>query len=175
MSGSTDAATALLRVFGHDGNSVQYRVYPEARAKMLFPTAEAWEEEQQDTDTWSIRAAPILKKIRIPRVGDMARRFTTTGVSTGDQLFIFDGLFCSENSEAMSELIKATNSAPKNRLDALNLVKLHLALSVYQDDDPNKFVAMRSGKPRLPSAIPHRAWIVWEMWQKAVWLPMPTE
>ncbi len=149
ISGSTDSASALLRVFDHDGNFVQYRVYPEARAKMLFPTAEAWEEEQQDTNTWSIRAAPILKQIHILRVGDMARRFTVTGVSTGDQLFIFDGLFCSENSEAMTELIKATNSAPKNGLDALNLVKLYLALSLYQDDDPNKFVAMRSSKPRL--------------------------
>jgi hypothetical protein len=148
ISGSTDSASALLKVFGQDGNFAQYRVYPEERAKMLFPTAEAWEEKQQDTDAWSIRAAPILKKIHILRVGDMARRFTVTGVSTGDQLFIFDGLFCSENSEAMSELIKATNSAPKNRLDALNLVKLYLALSRYQDD-PNKFVAMRSGKPRL--------------------------
>jgi hypothetical protein len=149
ISGSSDSASALLRVVGHDGNFVQYRVYPEARAKMLFPTAEAWEEESQDTDTWSIRAAPILKKIHILRVGDMARRFTVTGVSAGDQLFIFDGLFCSENSEAMRELIKVTNSSPKNRLDALNLVKLYLALSLYQDDDPDKFVAMRSGKPRL--------------------------
>jgi hypothetical protein len=94
-----------LRVFGHDGYSIQYRVYPEARAKMLSPTSEAWEEEQQDTDTWSIRAAPILKKIRILRVADMPHRFITTGVSTGDHLFIFDGLFCSENSKAMSELM----------------------------------------------------------------------
>jgi len=115
---------------------------------MLFPSAEALLQEQQSPDTWSIRFAPILRKIRIFRISDMAHRFTLSAASVGDQLFIFDRVFCSENSSAMTALIRATDSSPKTPTDALNVAKLYLALSYYQAEDPASFVATRSDKPR---------------------------
>jgi hypothetical protein len=151
FSGATpaDSAPRPLKVLGHDGNSMEYLVYPEARGVMLFPGAEALLDEQQDLETWNLRPAPILKKIHILRIADPAHRFTVSAAAVGDQLFIFDSLFCSENSAAMTELMRASHSAPSNASEALNLVKLYLALSYYQADDPKTFVAIRTGKPKL--------------------------
>jgi hypothetical protein len=115
---------------------------------MLFPSAEAWLEREVSPDKWGLSASPILNKIRLLRVSDMQRRFTVTGVSVGEQLFIFDELFCSDNSEVMGELIRAARSAPHDDAEALDLAKLYLTLSYYQLDDPARFVAIRGSKPR---------------------------
>jgi hypothetical protein len=138
----------VLRILTNDGKAAQYHPYPEARAKMLFPSAEAWLEREVSPDKWGLSASPILNKIRLLRVSDMQRRFTVTGVSVGEQLFIFDELFCSDNSAVMGELIRVARSAPHDNAEALDLAKLYLTLSYYQLDDPARFVAIRGSKPR---------------------------
>jgi hypothetical protein len=115
---------------------------------MLFPLADAWLEGEVSPDKWGLSASPILNEIRLLRVSDMKRRFTVVGAALGKQLFIFDGLFCNENSGVMSELILANHSAPNNNAEALDLAKLYLTLSYYQLDDPTKFIAIRGSKPR---------------------------
>ena len=144
----TDTASAMLRIHSNEGKVVEYHAYPEARATMLFPSADAWLEGEVNPDKWGLSASPILNEIHLLRVSDMQRRFTVVGAALGKQLFIFDGLFCNENSGVMSELILATHSAPSNDAEALNLAELYLTLSYYQLDDPAKFVAIRGSEPR---------------------------
>jgi len=114
---------------------------------MLFPSADAWFEGEVSPDKWGLSASPILNEIRLLRVSDMQRRFTVVGAALGKQLFIFDGLFCNENSAVMSELIRAAHSAPRSDAEAMDLAKLYLTLSYYQLDDPAKFVAIRGNEP----------------------------
>lgn len=149
---STDAASAMLSIHSDDGKVVQYQAYPESRAKMLFPSADAWLDAEQNVDEWSLSPTPILKKIRLIRLSDMRHRFTIVGASFGERLFIFDGLFCSENAAVMNELIRDTHSTPHDDAEALNLAKLYLSLSYYQLEDPDKFVAIRGTNLRPKDA-----------------------
>jgi hypothetical protein len=142
-----EASFSSLIIHNNDGSLVQYQTYPEARAKILFPSAEAWLDGEQNTDTWGL-PSPFLKKIRLLRLSDMKHRFTIVGASFGERLFIFDELFCSENAAVMNEVISATHSSPRDDAEALGLAKLYLSLSYYQLDDPAKFVAVRGSNPR---------------------------
>ena len=151
---SGDTPSAVLKVHGNDGSVTEYRAYPEATAKMLFPSAEAWLEAEENAKSWGLSSSPILKRIHLLRVSDRGRRFTVTGASMGEQLFIFDSLFCRENSEVMTELIRAARSAPRDDGDALDLVKLYLALSYYALEDPSRFVGLR-GVSHIPN-VSHR-------------------
>jgi|HubBroStandDraft_6_1064221.scaffolds.fasta_scaffold110838_2 hypothetical protein len=145
---STDAASTLLSIHSNDGRVVQFQTYPEERARVLFPSANAWLEGEQNADEWNLSPSPILKKIRLLRLSDMKHRFTIVGASFGERLFIFDELFCSENAAVMNEVIRATHSSPRDDAEALGLAKLYLSLSYYQLDDPSKFVAARGSNPR---------------------------
>jgi hypothetical protein len=129
---------------------MEYRAYPEATAKMLFPSAEAWLEAEENAKSWGLSSSPILKRIHLLSVSDRGRRFTVTGASVGEQLFIFDSLFCRENSAVMTELMRAARSAPRDDGDALDLVKLYLALSYYALEDPARFVALK-GVSHVPN------------------------
>ena len=144
-----DTPSAVLKVHGNDGSVTEYRAYPEATAKMLFPSTEAWLEAEGNAKSWDFSSSPILKRIHLLRVSDRGRRFTVTGASVGGQLFIFDSLFCRENSAAMTELIRAARCAPRDDWEALDLVKLYLALSYYALEDPARFVALR-GVSHIP-------------------------
>lgn len=148
LRASTDTASAVLRIHSNESKVVEYHAYPEARATMLFPSADAWLEGEVNPDKWDLSASPILNEIHLLKVIDMQRHFTVMGAALGNQLFIFDRLFCNENSGVMSELIGATHSAPGNDAEALDLAKLYLTLSYYQLEDPAQFVAIRGSEPR---------------------------
>jgi len=147
---SGDTPSAMLKVYSNDGSVTEYRAYSEVTAKMLFPSAEAWLEAEGKAKSWSLSSSSILKRIHLLRVSDRERRFTVTGASVGGQLFIFDSLFCRENSAAMTELIRAARSAPRDDGEALDLVKLYLALSYYALEDPARFIVLR-GASRIPN------------------------
>jgi hypothetical protein len=141
---SGELASGALRIHRGDGAVVEYHAYPESRVKLLFPTGDALLGERADSEKWQLTSATILKRIQLFTVSDTQRRFNVMGAFFGEQLYIFDQLFCSENSPLMSQLIQATASAPKNGSEALVLAKLYLSLSYYHLEDPSRFVAYRS-------------------------------
>lgn len=140
---SKELSSVRLKIHRGDGTVAQYRAYPEAAVKLLFPAGEAALKPDATPEKWKFPAPPILKKIQTVRVGDMKRRFDVIGACLGDQLFIFDGLFSSENSIVMGQLIRASASAPHNEAEASDLAILYLALSYYRLEDPNRFVAYK--------------------------------
>jgi hypothetical protein len=140
---STDASFAKLRLHKSENEVSQYRAFPAKQVNMLFPSSDAWLEGEQNPNSLNLSASPISGKIHLLRVGDSKHRFVVTAATIGDELFVFDPLFCQENSGAMGRLIQAANSAPQNDAEALDLAKLYLALSYYQLDAPESFVALR--------------------------------
>jgi hypothetical protein len=137
-----------LKIHRDDGTVAQYRAYPEAAVKLLFPAGEAVLEPDATPEKWKFPAPQILKRIQTVRVSDTKRRFVVMGVSFGDQLFIFDGLFSSENSIVMSQLIRASASAPRDEAGALDLAMVYLALSYYRLEDPDRFIAYKGSDSR---------------------------
>jgi len=78
-----DTPSAVLKVHGKDGSVTEYRAYPEATARMLFPSSEAWLEAEENAKSWGLSSSPILKRIHLLRVSDRGRRFTVTGCVGG--------------------------------------------------------------------------------------------
>jgi hypothetical protein len=143
---SEEPGFVTMKIHGDGGEVAQFRAYPESAVKLLFPSGEAILEPDASPEKWQPPSVDILKKIHIAKVYDLKRRFNVMGVSFGEQLFIFDELFGNENSVAMSQLMRVTGAAPKNRAAALNLVKLYLALSNYRLEDPARFMAYKSSE-----------------------------
>jgi hypothetical protein len=147
-----DSDWALLTIQRRDNSALQYRAYPENAAKWLFPRGEALVEENESPPKWNAVSSPILDKIQVFKISDMRHRFTVDVAAFGEQLFIFDNLFCDENASAMKELLLASNSAPRNRAEALELTKLYLALSYYSLEDQSRYVAYRADNNRQKSS-----------------------
>jgi len=142
LKASTEASFVLLKLHT-ESHVLQYQAYPEAHARMLFPSGDAWLEDEEDPHSLGLSASPIIERIRIFKIGDARHRFSVTAASVGDRFFIFDALYCRDNSAVMGELIRAANAFPHTNGEALDLVKLYLALSYYRLGAPVKFVALR--------------------------------
>lgn len=143
---SEEPGFVTLRIHGDGGEVAQFHAYPESAVKLLFPTGEAILEPDASPEKWQPPSADILKKIQIAKVYDLKRRFNVIGVSFGDQLFVFDELFGSDNSVAMSQLMRAAGAFPRNSAAALDLVKLYLSLTYYRLEDPARFIAYKSSE-----------------------------
>jgi hypothetical protein len=135
----------LLKTHGEGGAIAEYRAYPCSAVKLLFPNGEAVLEPDANSQTWELPRAAILKKIQIARVYDTKRRFNVAAVAFGDQLFVFDEVFSSENPVLMSQLMQATATAPRSEAEALDFARLYLALSYFSQEDPGRFIAYKSG------------------------------
>ncbi len=144
ITASEASGSVTMKIRLGDGTVAQYHAFPESAIKLLFPTGEAALEPNVSVENWKPASSPILKKIQAVSVRDATGRFSVVGVTFGDQLFVFDGVFSSENSVAMSALIRATNSSPRDEGQALGLAKLYLALAYYRLEDPDRFVAQRT-------------------------------
>jgi hypothetical protein len=143
VTASADVPFVSLRLHKNESEVSLYRAYPEARVNMLFPSSEAWLEAEDDPRNLGLSASPIIERFRIFRLGDARHRFAVVAASVDGQLFVFDELYCRDNSPVMRQLIRVTHSAPHTKGEALDLVKLYLTLSYYRLDAPVKFVASR--------------------------------
>jgi hypothetical protein len=152
-SASEDADWTNLRIHRDNGSSQTYHAYPPTTVKMLFPTGDALVERGETPPTWRLDASKILARIQLFRVSDMQRKVTISAAAFGEQLFIFDTVFCGENSSAMKGLILSTNSAPRNKAEALDQTKVYLALSYYELGDPALFIGYR-GDDSAPKGNP---------------------
>jgi len=144
VAASDESSSVTMRVHLGNGTVAQYYGFPESAIKLLFPTGEAALEPNVSIGNWKSTSSPILKKIQVVSVSDTAGRFSVVGATFGDQLFVFDGVFSSDNSIPMSALIRATNSSPRDEAQALGLAKFYLALAYYRLEDPDRFVAQRT-------------------------------
>ena len=144
-----EAGFSTLIIHLEDGTVASYSAYPGSTAKLLFPSGEATLEQDSIEGKWSSPRTGILKTIQTFRVSDRNRRFNAFGVTWGERLFIFDGVFAAHNAVTMSQLIRATDSAPRDETQALSLVEFYVALSYYRLEDPSRFVAVGSdGSPK---------------------------
>jgi hypothetical protein len=139
-----DSASAIVKIRQDDGTILQYQTFPEAAVKLLFPSGEALLSRDRSPEEWHDPSAPITKKVGFVRVSDTERRFFMIGVVHGEQLFLFDQLFCDENPVVMRQLISAAGAVPKRPAEALGLAKLYLALNYYELKDPEGFIAYRA-------------------------------
>lgn len=149
---SKEPGSVAIKVHHADGTVSYFRTYPEFAVKLLFPKSEAMIEPDASPEKWKPSSATILKKIQTVRVSDTDRRFNVVGVTSGDQLFIFDGLFSDTNAVTMSQLIRSTASGPHDEAEALDLTKLYLALSYYRFADPDRLVAFRESESMTQNA-----------------------
>jgi hypothetical protein len=139
-----DSASAIVKTHQDDGSIQQYNAFPEAAVKLLFPSGEALLARDASPEGWLGPAARITKIVHFVRVNDTQKRFVLRGVVYGEQLFLFDQLFCDQNPGVMSQLICATGAAPKSPGEALDVAKLYLALNYYDLEDPAQFIAYRA-------------------------------
>jgi len=157
---TTTSEITRLRILSANGKVIEYRPYSETEAKLLFPNNEAQVAEALEPERWKLRAAPILQKVHLLKISDMDHRFIVAGAAYGERLFIFDQLFCGENPSVMNELIRSSNSAPRNSDEALDLVKIYLSLAYYRLDDPHQFVASEANNipPKINAGLPSSFW-----------------
>lgn len=152
---SKEPGSVTVKIHRADGTVVDYRAYPENAVRLLFPKSEASIEPDTSSEKWKPSSATILKKIQTVRVSDTDRRFNIVGVTFGDQLFIFDAIFSDNNAVTMSRLIRATASGPRGEAEALDLIKLYLALSYYRFADPDNFIAYQGSDCTKKVTVEH--------------------
>jgi hypothetical protein len=140
---SQEPGSATLEICRDDGTVLRYRAFPESAIKMLFPTGNALFEPDTSPGGWKNSPSAILKKIQTGKLYDTGRRFSVVGVTFGEQLFLFDELFGRGNSGVMSQLLRATGTAPSDAAGALALGGLYLSLSYYRLEDPARFVVYK--------------------------------
>jgi hypothetical protein len=145
--GSEDPSSATLQIHRSDGTMASYHAYPENVVRLLFPKGEATIGPDEIPEASQGVSAIILKKAKIVEVSDTDQRFNVTGVISGDQLFIFDGVFSDNDAATMSQLMRATASGPGGKKEALDFARLYLALSRYKMGDFYRIVAYKGDGP----------------------------
>jgi hypothetical protein len=168
---SQQPSSATLEICQDDGTVLRYQAFPESAVNMLFPTGKASFEPDSSPGGWKNSPSAILKKIKTGELYDTGRRFSVVGVTFGEQLFIFDELFGSANSVVMSQLLRATSTAPRDNAVAVALVGFYLSLSYYRLEDPARFVvykvndalkrnATEDARSSSPIRLPHPPLVV---------------
>lgn len=155
---STDPVFVSLRLHSDNGQIQEYQTYPEENVRILFPSADAWLKQERDMRALNLPVSPVTVKSRLFQIEDMDHRFVTTAVAFGNELFLFEGLFCHKNSAAMTELIGAADGAPKTGNDALDLAEFYLSVSDFALDAPERFV-FRNHKSKQKADSPNAGFL----------------
>jgi hypothetical protein len=136
---SQESSSAALNVYWEDGSLQHYQAFPGAMIHSLFPSGEA-QVDRELAPAWQFPSTALRKQLRLVTLTDPCRRFAITGVIYRDRLFLFDEIWCGENADILTELMRAASISPKSPDEALSLAKFYLSLSSYDLEDSSKFI-----------------------------------